>query len=122
MNFPFHDRRATSLLSRVREDISQLRNDVGNLFHHTTSQTVPQGARALADTARHSLVEGGHYAASRLRSLRSSPPRQAIGVLGGAILVGAIAAGIYAIMKSESCARSRSVDIDDEAQDDDLPV
>ncbi|MCW1885002.1 hypothetical protein OKA04_09710 [Luteolibacter flavescens] len=119
MNFPFHDRRAASLLSKVREDISHLRSDVGNLFHHTTSHTVPQGARALADTARDRILDGGHYAASRLRSLRSIPQRQAvgIGVLGGAILVG----GIYAVIKSESCARARAAELDEESHDD-IPV
>ncbi|MCW1926611.1 hypothetical protein OKA05_28925 [Luteolibacter arcticus] len=120
MNSPFHhDRRASSLLTRVREDISHLRQDVGNLFHHTARYTVPQGARDLADTARHRLVEGGHLAASRLRSLRSSPPRQAIGVLGGAILVGVLAAGIYAIVKSENGSRARALDGE---SPDDIPV
>jgi hypothetical protein len=116
MNLPFQDRRASSLLTRVREDISHLRHDVGNLVQHTARYTVPQGAKELADTARHRLAEGGHYAASRLRSLRSSPPRQAIGVVGGAILVGVLAAGIYALMKSES-ARANAVNgdpLDDE--------
>lgn len=116
MNLPFQDRRASSLLTRVREDISHLRQDVGNLVHHTARYTLPQGARGLADTARHRLAEGGHYAADRLRSFRSSPPRQAIGVLGGAILVGVLAAGIYAFMKNES-ARAAALNgdsLDDE--------
>jgi len=118
MNSPFHDRRASSLFSRVREDLSHLRADVGNLVHHTARYTLPQGARDIADTARHRLVEGGHLAANRLRSLRSSPPRQAIGVLGGAILVGILAAGIYAIVKSENSHRSNGFDGDS----DDIPV
>jgi hypothetical protein len=42
-----------------------------------------------------------------LRSFRASPPRQALGVIGGAILIGALAAGIYAVCKSESCAARR---------------
>ena len=41
-------------------------------------------------------------------SLRASPPRQAIGVIGGAILIGALAAGLYALCRSESCAVARS--------------
>jgi hypothetical protein len=119
MNSPFHDRRASSLFSRVREDLSHLREDVGNLVHHTARYTLPQGARDIAGTARHRLVEGGHYAANRLRSLRTSPPRQAIGVLGGAILVGVLAAGIYAIVKSESTPRATGLTGD---SPDDIPV
>ncbi len=110
-HLPFHDSRAAGLLSRVREDISHLRQDVANLLSHTTRHTLPQGARDIADSARHQLAAGGSYAASRLRSLRESPPKQALGVLGGAILVGVIAAGIYAVCKSE-CRTSA---------DDDLP-
>ena len=119
MNSPFHDRRASSLFSRVREDLSHLREDVGNLVHHTARYTLPHGAREFADSARHRLVEGGHLAASRLRSLRSSPPRQAIGVLGGAILVGVLAAGIYALVKGENGGRAAGVNADSH---DDIPV
>ena len=96
------DSRTVGLLSRVREAIAHLRQDVGNLVQHTTHHTLPQGARELAENARHQIAAGG-YAASRLRSLRVSPPRQAIGVIGGAILVGAPAAGLYALCRSESC-------------------
>jgi hypothetical protein len=119
MNTPFHDRRASALLTRVREDISHLRQDMGNLFQHTARYTVPQGARELADTARHRLAEGSHFAASRLRSLRSSPPRQAIGVLGGAILVGVLAAGVYAIIKGETANRTAGLN---GGSPDDIPV
>jgi hypothetical protein len=91
---PLQDSRTLKLLSRVREDIAHLRQDVGNLARHTTFQTLPQGARELADQARHQLAAGGSFPASRLRSLRASPPRQAIGVIGGAILIGALAAGL----------------------------
>jgi hypothetical protein len=101
------DSRATGLLSRVREDIALLRQDVGNLARHATFHTLPEGARELAGQARQQLAAGGSYAASRLRSLRASPPRQAIGVIGGAILIGALAAGIYAICRSDSCAARR---------------
>jgi hypothetical protein len=98
------DSRTVGLLSRVREDIAHLRQDVGNLARHTTFHTLPQGARELAENARQQLAAGGSFAASRIRSLRASPPRQAIGVIGGAILIGALAAGIYAMCRSESCA------------------
>lgn len=102
------DSRTVGLLSRVREDIAHLRQDVGNLVQHTTQHTLPQSARELAESARHQLAAGSSYAASRLRTLRASPPRQAIGVIGGAILIGALAAGLYALCRSESCAVARS--------------
>ena len=101
------DSRTVGLLSRVREDIAHLRQDVGNLARHTTFQTLPQSARELAEGARHRIAAGSSYAASRLRSFRASPPRQAFGVIGGAILIGALAAGIYAVCRSESCAARR---------------
>lgn len=109
------DSRTVGLLSRVREDIAHLRQDVGNLARHTTFHTLPQGARELAENARHQLAAGSSYAASRIRSFRSSPPKQAIGVIGGAILIGALAAGIYALCKSESCAaRRRELEAEEE--------
>lgn len=114
---PFHDNRAAGLLSRVRDDISHLRQDVGDLVNHTARHTLPRGARGLADNARQQFMAGGNYAASRLRSL--SPPRQAIGVIGGAVLVGVIAAGIYVLCKSESYAARRRAE--DESHDD-IPV
>jgi hypothetical protein len=104
------DSRTLGLLSRVREDIAHLRQDMGNLVQHTTRHTLPLGARELAENARHQLAAGGSYAASRLRSLRASPPRQAIGVIGGAILVAALAGGLYALCRSESCALRREVE------------
>lgn len=116
IHMPFQDHRTSGLLSRVREDISHLRQDVANLLTHTTRHTLPRGARDLADTARHQFAAGSSYAASRLRSLGNHPPKQALGVLGGAILVGVIAAGIYAVCKSDACnARSQG-------SEDDIPV
>jgi sensor c-di-GMP phosphodiesterase-like protein len=110
MNHSLQDSRTIGLLSRVREDIAHLRQDMGNLIQHTTRQTLPQGARELAENARHQFAAGSSYAASRLRSLGASPQRQAIGVLGGAILIGALAAGLYALCRSESCALRREVE------------
>lgn len=117
IHFPFHDNRAAGLLSRVREDISHLRQDVANLVTHTTRHTLPKGARDLADSARHQLAAGGSYAASRLRGLRDSPPKQALGVLGGAILVGVIAAAVYVVCKSDEARAG-----DGEAAEEDIPV
>ncbi|RYD37574.1 MAG: hypothetical protein EOP87_03235 [Verrucomicrobiaceae bacterium] len=106
---PFNDRKAIRLLSRVGDDLSQLRHDVASLISHTTHRTVPDGARQLADTARHSLETGGAYAAARLRALRSSPPREAAGLAGGLLLAGIIAFGVYAICKSR-CERDLQED------------
>jgi len=117
MNTPFHDSRAAGLLSRVREDIAHLRQDVGNLVQHTARHTLPEGARGLADTARHRLAAGGSYAATRLRSLTQSPPRQAIGIVGGALLVGLLAAGAYALCKNGCCGTERLDDEDFDSSD-----
>jgi hypothetical protein len=97
---PFNDRRALNLLSRVGDDLSQLRQDVASLISHTANRTVPDSARQLADTARHRLENSGAYAAARLKSLRSSPPREAAGLAGGLLLAGLLAFGVYAICKS----------------------
>ena len=61
------DRRASGLLRRVRADVSTLREDISSLLSHTTRQTLPNGARELADQAKHQLAAGGAYAASRLK-------------------------------------------------------
>ena len=96
---PFNDPRATKLLSRVREDLSQLRHDISSLVSHTTHRTLPDGARELAENARHQFSAGGAYAASRLRAIRHAPPRD-IGIAGGIVAVGLIALGVYALCKS----------------------
>lgn len=115
---PFQDRRASGLLNRVREDIGHLREDIGNLLSHTTKHTLPDGARELADQAKHRLAVGGAYAADRLRYLRNHPQRQAAGWIGGALLVGAVAAGIYALCKHNGC----NGHIQDESEgEEDLP-
>lgn len=117
MTSPFKDPRALGLLSRVRDDVSLLRRDVSKLLTHTTRYTLPQGARGLADSARHQLVAGSHYAASRFRSLGSSPPKRALGVLGGAIFLGIIAAGLHAICQSQCNSRRDEVEDDFDSAD-----
>ena len=92
----FNDSRATGLLNRVREDVSLLRGDMGNLLSHTARQTLPNGARVLADQAKHRIADSGAYAASRLRDFSANPTtRQSAGWIGGALLVGLLAAGAY---------------------------
>lgn len=104
----FQDRRASSLLSRVRDDISHLREDIGNLLSHTTKTTLPQGAREiagqarsgardLADQAKGQLAAGSAYAFSRIRDFRGQPSCHSASWVGGAVVVGLLAYGAYAI-------------------------
>ncbi len=97
----FQDDRAVNLLTRVREDISHLRQDLGNLVNHTTRQTLPRGARELADNARLQLEQGRRYAVKRFRRLgrNGHPSPETVGLLGGAILVGVIAAGVWLFLR-----------------------
>lgn len=112
----FYDHRANGLLSRVRDDVSDFRNDLGDLLTRTTRHTIPKGARQLADTAHDHLASGRDYAVARFRSLRGRPAAPALGVVGGAILVGLIAAGAYAFFNS---TRKKSVaeELEDELEE-----
>lgn len=98
------DPRASDLLSRVSEDISLLRQDIGNLFSHATKHTIPAGARELADSARSRLLAGRAYSAEQLRALRAQVNQPAAAWVGGAVVVGLLAAGIYLFCKSDCCA------------------
>jgi hypothetical protein len=123
MSHPFYDRRAASLLSKVSDDLADLREDLGKLLSHTTRRTLPRGARDLAesardlaDTARHGLAAGGAYASSHLRSLGGyQPSRCTTGWVGGALLLGILAAGVYAFCQSGESDYYGS-------NDDDVPV
>lgn len=99
-NSPFRDRRASNLLNRVRDDISNLREDIGSLFVHTTKTTVPNSARDLAEQAKSQFAAGSAYAANRFRSLRHQPARQPANWIGGAVVVGLLAFGVYALIKA----------------------
>lgn len=98
---PFSDRRTTKLLSRVRDDVSSLRQDIGNLLVHTTRKSVPNGARELADQALSQLSAGGAYAASRVRNLRQHTPQPSTqGWVGGAMVIGILAFGVYYLCRN----------------------
>ncbi len=99
MNSIFKDRRATGLLNRVREDISNLREDIGDLLTHTTHKTLPSGARELADQAKSQLAAGGAYAMSRYRNFRGRPAYNQAGWVGGAVAVGLLAIGAYVLCR-----------------------
>lgn len=98
----FHDPRASDLLSRVSEDISLLRQDVGHLVSHTARHTLPTGARELAANARSHLAAGRLRTAEQMRALRehAGPPAAWV---GGAVVVGLLAAGVYWFCK-DGCA------------------
>ena len=115
---PFRDRRANNLLNRVREDISNLREDIGSLFLHTTKTTVPNSARDLADQAKSQLAAGSAYAAERFRSLRHQPSCRSAGWIGGAVVVGLLAVGAYALIKANCPCEE---EYDSFADDDDQP-
>lgn len=99
----FSDRRANNLLNRVREDVSNLRDDIGSLLTHAKRETLPNSARELADQAKHQFAAGSAYAASRLRGLRTQPPAQSAGWIGGAVVVGLLAYGAYALFRKNGC-------------------
>ena len=96
-----HDPRTSELLSRVSEDISLLRQDVGHLLNHTARHTLPAGARELAASARSQLAAGRLHTAEHLRCLREHAGPSTAWV-GGAVAVGLLAAGIYWFCKSDS--------------------
>lgn len=114
---PFQDPRANDLLSRVSQDVSLLRQDIGRLVTHTARHTFPEGVRGLADTAKHRLNSGKLYSTEQLRVLRSQVNQPAAAWIGGAAVVGLIAAGVYLFLKSDCCSLAS---IEDEDDDDDI--
>lgn len=116
---PFTDRRANGLLNRVREDVSHLREDIGNLLSHTTKQTLPNGARDLAHQAKNQLAAGGAYAVSRLRNFRGQPQNPSTAWLGGALVVGLLAYGAYALCQ-KSCQNRQICDTTPDELEDEL--
>ncbi len=111
---PFQDRRSSSLLNRVRDDISSLREDISSLLQHTTKTTVPNSARDLADQAKSQLMAGSAFAANRLRSLRNQPTSTSAGWIGGAVVVGLIAYGAYALIKANCPCGDECDSLEDE--------
>ena len=107
----FSDRSASGLLERVRDDVSRLRDDLGSLMTHATRETLPNSARELADQAKQQLATGSAYAASRLRGLRRQPPpRHSAGWVGGAVVAGLLAYGIYALLRNSDPPTSNDYD------------
>ncbi len=90
-------------MNRVREDVSTLRDDIGRLISHTTRQTLPSGARELADQAKQRIAKRGSSAATQIRDLGTSHPA---GLIGGAVVLGLLAAGAYALTHQHNGNRS----------------
>ncbi len=114
------DRKMKDLVSRVGEDISQLRGDIRSLFTHTGRHTLPDSARELREQARERLHAGGEFAATQIRYLRQHPGQSSVGILGGLLILGAVGAGIYYLCKSDCCGKlcNREGDYrEDEEQD-----
>jgi len=95
------DARAANLLSRVSEDVSLLRQDIGNLVSHTAHQTVAGGAREFAENARTRIAAGKEYSAEQLRALGEQIKQHPAAWLGGAAAVGLISAGAYLLFRGE---------------------
>lgn len=104
------DRRSTSLLNRVRDDVSSLRADIGSLVLDATKRTLPNSAHEFADRAKSQLAAGGAYAASRLKDFRSNTPRQSVGWIGGAVVLGLLAYGAYALCRDSGYCQNKAVD------------
>ncbi|MES2996810.1 MAG: hypothetical protein V4733_08375 [Verrucomicrobiota bacterium] len=95
------DPRAHDLLSRVSSDVSLLRQDIKSLFRHTTKHTLPTTAREIADCARTRLQAGRDYTTEHLRALGTQLNRPCTAWVGGAVVVGLLAAGTYWFLKSD---------------------
>jgi hypothetical protein len=117
MNIPsLQDPRSTDLLSRVSEDVTLLRKDIGNLLTHTRRHTIPGSARDIADTARNRLAASRLYSADQLRAMRDQVNQPRNAWLGGALCFGLIAAGVYILLQRQDRPDlwEEGEDIDDE--------
>jgi hypothetical protein len=98
------DKKAMGLLHRVRDDLFHLRDDVNDLWSHTTRKALPKAARDLGDLASARLAAGGEMAADRLRqsiSRYAAPRHPHSGWISGALVVGLLAAGAYALVRKQ---------------------
>lgn len=91
----FEDKRATDLLSRVRDDISSLQHDVKHLLTHTGHHTLPDALRTGREYAREGIGRAERVA-------REHPAGVS---LGGVLLLGAVAAGVWLLLKGDCCAK-----------------
>jgi hypothetical protein len=94
-------------MNRVREDVSTLRDDIRHLISHTTRQTLPNGVRELAGQAKQQIANRGALAASGIRDLGARHPA---GLIGGAVVIGLLAAGAYALTHQHNGHQSAKLD------------
>ena len=94
-------------MNRVREDVSTLRDDIRHLISHTTRQTLPNGVRELAGQAKQQIANRGTLAASGIRDLGARHPA---GLIGGAVVIGLLAAGAYALTHQHNGHQSAKLD------------
>ena len=104
--FTIQDPRANDLLSRVSGDVSMLRPDIRNLVSHTTRHTIPTVGRDLADNAKNRIAAGKLYTTTHMQALRRQVSQPATAWVGGAVLVGLVAGGIYLLTRNHSCSAS----------------
>lgn len=96
------------LFSRVKDDLTLLRRDVGNLMSHT-AHNLPQNARGLADQAMSAISAKGSTALSRVRtSLQDDHNRERAAWIGGGLLLGLVATGLYALYRGGSQQEEQS--------------
>jgi hypothetical protein len=84
------------------------------LVGHAKRHTLPDGARELAKSGRDRLLSGRDYAADRVRYLGRSAREHPAGVsVAGVLLLGAVAAGVYLLLKGDGCGGRSDEDYDD---------
>ncbi len=110
MNNLLTDKRVKHLLSRVGNDLGQLKEDVATLLSHTTHRTIPEGARELVHHAKARIDAGGEYAASRLSQFRKSPHPTRTEVVGGLLALAVIGAGICYLLSCNGCEDESDMD------------
>ncbi len=94
-------------ISKIGDEISNLRGEVAALFANGKSSTFQNNVSGLADYGRDRLNASGDFAAAQLRYVRDHPGKSSIGIAGGLILLGAVGAGIYYLCKSD-CDKTTS--------------
>jgi hypothetical protein len=99
-NVLLNDQKSKGLLHRIQQDMSVLGKDFRDLVSHTALEVIPCNAKDLANQAARKIKEGGAYATSKIRTINRSPQDETRGWVGGALVVGLLSMGIYAIYRA----------------------
>ncbi len=99
------DRHTIGLLHRVSEDVARLKGDIGMLLGDTTKRAIPAGAREVSKIARQQLSVGQAYARSRLPKVAMPSGTCSLSIVGGTLLVGALAVGCFLVKQRIAVAR-----------------